>query len=141
MAIAQGIDSKVVVDSTVVAKLNSMTISFSNNSEETKYFQEDGSTFTKTGETCTVSCAGHLVGVTGDTGQNLIITAGMSADATISGVQFYEEDTGYWWEADISTNTESIFMVDALAIGSEAGSFVTFSADFNCSGDVKRINA
>ncbi len=139
--IAQGKDSKITVVSTVVAKLNSMNISFSNNSEETKYFQEDGSSFTKTGETCTVSVAGHLVGAAGDTGQNLIVTAAMSAAATISGIKFYEEDTGYWWEADTTSNTSSIFMVDNLAIGSEAGSFVTFSADFNCSGDVKRVNA
>ena len=141
MAIAQGIDSKVVVASTTVAKLNSLSISFGNNSEETKYFQEEGSSFTKTGESCTITCGGHLVGTAGDTGQNSIITAGMSDTATLSGIKFYEEDTGYWWEADTSVNSDSTFMVDNLSIGSEAGSFVTFSADFKCSGDVKRVNS
>jgi len=141
MAIAQGKDSKIVVVSTTVAKLNSLSISFSNNSEETRYFQEDGSSFTKTGESCTIACSGHLVGGAGDTGQNLIVTAAFSDAATISGIKFYEEDTGYWWEADTSSNADSTFMVDNLEIGSEAGSFVTFSANFNCSGDVKRVNS
>ena len=141
MAIAQGKDSKITVVSTTVAKLNSMSISFNNNSEETKYFQEDGSSYTKTGESCTIAVSGHLVGGVGDTGQNLIVTSAFSDTATLSGVKFYEEDTGYWWEADTASNTESIFIVDNLEIGSEAGSFVTFAANFNCSGDVKRVNS
>lgn len=140
MAIAQGKDSKIMIDAVTVAKLNSMNISFSNNSEETRYFQEDGSSFTKMGETCTINCAGHLVAGSGDAGQNAIVEAATSATAELSGCKFYEEDSGYWWEADTSTNSSSVFMVDNLAIGSEAGSFITFSADFNCSGDVKRTN-
>ncbi len=130
MTIAKGIDSKIVIGATVVAKINSMDVSHSNNSEETKYFQEDGSTFSKTGESLTISVAGHLVSGAGDTGQNAIITAAMTGTAALSGAKFYEDDTGYWYEADTSVNADSTFMVDAFNVGSEAGSFVSFSADF-----------
>jgi hypothetical protein len=139
MALAKGIDSKITIGSTTVAKLNNMTVSHANNSEETKFFQEEGSTFTKTGESLVISCSGNLVGgATGDTGQNLLITAASTATAALSGIKFYEDDSGYWYEADTSSNSASTFMIDSFSIGSQAGSFVTFSADFKCSGDYKR---
>lgn len=139
--LAKGVDSKITIDSTVVGKIETMSVSFSNNSEELKFFQEDGSTFTKTGETVTISATGKLVSTAGDTGQNAIITAAMTSDATLSGVKFYEEDSGYWWEADTSENADSVFMVDSISIGSTAGSFTEFSAEFKCSGDAKRVNS
>ena len=141
MSIARGIDSKIVVGTTVVAKLNSMDISHSNNSVETKYFQEEGSTFSKTGETLTISCKGNLIAGGADAGQNTIITAAASGTGVIPDIKFYEEGSGYWYEADTSSNPDSVFIVDGFSIGSEAGSFISFAANFKCSGDYKRVNA
>jgi len=139
MTVAKGKDSKIMIGAATVAKINSMDVKHSNNSEESKYFQEDGSTFTKTGESLSINCSGHLV--TDDTGQNAIIAAASTETAALSGCKFYETDSGYWYEADKTSNSASTFMVDAFSIGSKAGSFIEFSAEFKCSGDYKRTKS
>lgn len=133
MAQIKGENSKIVVGANTMAYVRSMSVNFSNETVGRKYFQDNATTYLKTGENCTISVNGDYD--SSDTAQAAMLTAMFTEGATISGIKFYEDDSNYW-----AADTGYTFIVSSFNPSFDATDIVSFTAEFQCSGDVIRTS-
>jgi hypothetical protein len=126
-----GEDSKVMVGSTVVGYMNSLNINFTNNTVSRKYFQDESTSYIKTGEDCTISISGDWV--PSDAGQSLLLVDMFADNATVaSGLKIYEDSTHYW------STVSGTILIDSVSISSASDGIITANVGFKVNGTISR---
>ena len=125
--------SRIKLNGVVVAKMNSMSITFNNATIDITSFGDEVAKFARAMRSWTASISGFYNKL--DASQNTLLTAAEDGDENAD-VEFYLDSTAHY-KVDVISDSEATVIFDSLTVTSDNNSVVSFDLSLTGSGPLK----